>query len=185
MGEVAYRSRNDSKTAVSQSRAWGGGTVHKFGNLAAHCTACRRLYRGPQRSKPLPESSLQLSWSEIFFFWQLASACPGREGSSHSVQFQGLPEAILSRLPSCLKSFAASWNGLISEETVTQQGLQTEFRFAKLGCKYLHLLSHLPRPLPSLNCFCQKFCHSSEKKKTPAIGCLMFSVSKEPSEALI
>ena len=43
-----------------------------------------------------------------------------RSGPGESGQFQGLPEATLSWLPSCLKSFPAGCNIAISEETFMQ-----------------------------------------------------------------
>lgn len=43
-----------------------------------------------------------------------------REGPRESAQLQGLPEAILTHLPSCLRSFSIGQNVLISEEIVTQ-----------------------------------------------------------------
>lgn len=39
----------------------------------------------------------------------------GREGPSESSQFQELPRAILSCLPSCLRSFPGGWNVWISD----------------------------------------------------------------------
>lgn len=48
------------------------------------------------------------------------TAHSGRERPSESGQFQRVPEAILSYLSSCLKSFPAEWNVSILEETVPQ-----------------------------------------------------------------
>jgi hypothetical protein len=44
----------------------------------------------------------------------------GKERPSESGQFQGLPEAILRYLPSCLRSFPEDWNVSLSEKTVIQ-----------------------------------------------------------------
>lgn len=43
----------------------------------------------------------------------------GREGPSESGQFQGLPGALLSCLPSCLRSFSVERNVSILQKTVT------------------------------------------------------------------
>jgi len=104
-----------------------------------HCTACRKLNRLENIlsrrlswSKPLPGSSTGfcffpavglVSWvfAAAWFIWQWLSAVSiaysGSKGSSKFGQFQGLPEAIMTCLPSCLISFPAEWNVLISEET--------------------------------------------------------------------
>ena len=49
----------------------------------------------------------------------LGSAYSGREGPGESDQFQALPEAVLSCLPSCLRRSLQGGMFLISEETVT------------------------------------------------------------------
>jgi hypothetical protein len=48
------------------------------------------------------------------------TADTGKRGPSESGQFQGVLEAVLSCLPSCLKMFPAGWDVSISEETTTQ-----------------------------------------------------------------
>jgi hypothetical protein len=60
--------------------------------------------------------TVQLYWKSL----QHGSASYGTERPSEYCQFQRLLEVILSCLPSCLRSFLAEWNVLISEETVTQ-----------------------------------------------------------------
>lgn len=66
----------------------------------------------------LPESLL----SSAELFWERISAFitySGREGHSEFCPFQGLPEAFLSCLSPCLKSFPARWNVSILVEIVT------------------------------------------------------------------
>ena len=64
------------------------------------------------------ESSLKLN-----SFWERLSALiaySGREGPSESVKFQGLPEAILNCLPSCLKRSPVGWTVSILGKAVTE-----------------------------------------------------------------
>lgn len=62
---------------------------------------------------------MQLGLSEIFTTF---IAYSGMEGPSESVQFQGLPEAILGCLPSILRSFSAGSN-VSTEHSSTAQFL--------------------------------------------------------------
>ena len=60
-------------------------------------------------------SIFQADWfPELSFI----SAHSDREGPSEAGWFQGLPEAVFSCLPSCLKCISAKWNALLSEGTV-------------------------------------------------------------------
>ena len=89
----------------------------------AYCTACRQLNRLESIlskwlwSKCLPGSPFfaALLFLRVFFAAQLPAlsafiAYSSREGLSESRQFQGLPEAHLSCLPSWLRSFPVGRN---------------------------------------------------------------------------
>jgi hypothetical protein len=59
----------------------------------------------------------------------------GLWGGSDSGQFQGLPEAILSCSPPCLKSFSGGWNVYISKETVTSKSLLVGAESVQQDCE--------------------------------------------------
>jgi hypothetical protein len=65
-------------------------------------------------------------------------AYSGRERPSEYGQFQGLPAAVLSCLPSLIKSFPATYNVSILEETVTQWQGPSFHQLGGGGDTYLH-----------------------------------------------
>lgn len=123
---VTYRSWTDLKKASSPDPSSTVVIVHKSWEPGPHCTSGRKLY-GLYNvlSKCLSWSKL-LSGSWSCFSLRCTLAClrlftsftaySGKEGSSESAQFRGLPGAILSSLPPCLKSFLTGWNVSTSEE---------------------------------------------------------------------
>lgn len=124
MGEELLRATETTQRTASPRPTQACVTAHKARNLSTAHPQLKRLESALSwclswsKSLPgssdcfcsfsaagqIPGSALQLSnlWEEIFAF--IVYSCRPSESS------QGLPEAILSRLPSCLRGFHARWN---------------------------------------------------------------------------
>lgn len=120
--QVTYRSRNDSKTTVSSRPSWHGWQLTKLGAWST----LHSLWAAQQAGKcHFQVTDLkQLSWfwhlphtwsclksllcNSVSFLWEGLLVAfivySVREGPSESGYFQGLPEAILSCLPSYFRS---------------------------------------------------------------------------------
>lgn len=132
---LPIRAENDSQTKMHHQSPPRHGWQH--------CTGYSQLSRldGVLSKwlswyKPSPGSSAGLcffqtaSWSglRVFAAWIIWEGCSElvlftlrKKGFHESGQFQGLPEAFLSYLPSGWRKFPTGWNVFISEETFPQQ----------------------------------------------------------------
>jgi hypothetical protein len=80
-------------------------------------TVCLSLFCFFGAAGLVSESSLQLGLSECAA-QQLSLFTVGKRRATESGQFQRFPEAVLSCLPSGLRSFPTGWDVSISEEQI-------------------------------------------------------------------
>ena len=135
--EGTYRSRSDSQTGITTG--W---------RLSFPSDSCLNLF---QPAWLVRAFSRQFVWSCFLFVclfvlklglskhhFEALLLILGGEVPTESGHFQGLPEANVSCSLSCLRSFPAGWNVLISEEVFTWHSLYMG------ACLYLCMYSMCP-----------------------------------------